>query len=72
MQLQSLEATYLAWIDATALSLNDTTGFFEEHGVGLSAGEQFGQPQFLRLNFACPRSVLVEAVARIRKARALL
>jgi len=72
MELQKLEATYLAWIDASGLSLNDTTGFFEQHGVGLSPGEQFGQPQFLRLNFACPRSILVEAVERIRKARALI
>jgi len=72
MELQTLEATYLAWIDASDLSLNDTTGFFEQHGVGLSSGEQFGQPQFLRLNFACPRSILVEAVERIRKARALI
>jgi len=68
IELQPLEATYLAWIDASGLSLNDTCGFFEQHGIGFSSGEQFGQPHYLRLNFACPRSTLEEAVARMKKA----
>jgi len=68
MELQPLEATYLAWIDASNLGLNDTCGFFEQHGVGFSSGEQFGQPHYLRLNFACPRATLEEAVNRIQKA----
>jgi len=50
------------------LSLNDTCGFFEQHGIGFSSGEQFGQPHYLRLNFACPRSTLEEAVTRMKKA----
>jgi len=70
--VEPIQATYLAWIDATELGLSDTKGFFEEHGVGLSSGEQFGQPQFLRLNFACPRATLVEGVERMRKAVASL
>lgn len=72
MELQSLDATYLAWIDATKLGLNDTSGFFESHGLGFSSGEQFGQPQFLRLNFACPRSTLEQAVERVHAALASL
>lgn len=72
LHLQQLDATYLAWIDATELGLNDTTGFFEGHGLGFSSGEQFGQPQFLRMNFACPRVTLEDAVGRIKKAVATL
>ena len=72
MELHPVEATYLAWIDATALGLNDTTAFFERHGVGFSSGEQFGQPQYLRMNLACPRATLENALTRIRAAVATL
>ncbi len=72
MKLEPMQATYLAWIDATALALDDTQGFLEKHGVGLSGGEQFGQAQFVRLNFACPRATLEQGVSRIRKAVASL
>ena len=66
--VEPIQATYLAWIDASELGLEDTQGFFEEHGVGLSSGEQFGQPQYVRLNFACPRSMLEEGIRRMRRA----
>ena len=72
MELQSLDATYLAWIDASKLGLNDTCAFFENHGLGFSSGEQFGQPQFLRFNFACPRATLEDAMHRLRTALASL
>jgi len=68
LRLEPLQATYLAWIDATDLGLADTAAYFEEHGVGLSSGEQFGQAHYLRLNFACPASVLDEGLFRIRAA----
>ncbi len=70
--VEPIQATYLAWIDASGLRLNDTKGFFEKHGVGLSGGEQFGQPQYIRLNFACPRATLEEGVRRIKAAVASL
>ena len=68
LELQPIQATYLAWIDASELALDDTQGFFEQHGVGLSSGEQFGQPQFIRLNFACPRGVLLQVIDRMEAA----
>ncbi len=68
LTLHPLEATYLAWIDASALGLESPQAFFEEHGVGLSGGEQFGQPSFVRLNFACPRATLDEGLNRMIKA----
>ncbi|WP_157736479.1 MalY/PatB family protein [Granulosicoccus antarcticus] len=70
--VEPIQATYLAWIDATGLRLNDTAGFFEEHGVGLSPGEQFGQSQYIRLNFACPRATLEEGLRRMKAAVASL
>lgn len=68
LKLEPLQATYLAWFDATELGLDNTLAFFEEHGVGLSSGEQFGQAQFVRLNFACPRETLNAALDRMEAA----
>jgi cystathionine beta-lyase len=34
--------------------------------VALSSGAAFGDPGFLRLNFACPRSTLQEALRRLQ------
>jgi len=65
-----IEATYLAWIDIRATGLTDPVAFFETAGVGLSDGREFGGPGYVRLNFGCPRSVLFEALERMRKALA--
>jgi cystathionine beta-lyase len=63
-----LEATYLGWLNVASLGLKQPAQFFEQAGVGLSPGTVYGDANFLRLNFACPRSVLEQAVGRIRKA----
>jgi cystathionine beta-lyase len=63
-----VEATSLAWIDARSLALRDTVRFFEDAGVGLSNGADFGAPGYVRLNFGCARSVLELALRRIHDA----
>jgi cystathionine beta-lyase len=65
-----IEATYLAWLNVSALKLADPIAHFESHGVGLSEGAFFGVPKgsHVRLNFGCPRATLVEALTRIRRA----
>lgn len=67
-----VEATYLLWLDVTAAGLRNPTAHFEQHGVGLSDGTMFGAPagSHVRLNFGCPRSLLVEAVRRMKSALA--
>jgi cystathionine beta-lyase len=66
-----VEATYLAWIDARATGLDHPQKAFEEAGVGLSYGRDFGPGDalhgFVRLNFGCSRAVLDEALARLRR-----
>jgi cystathionine beta-lyase len=62
------EATYLAWIDASALGVDNPQLFFEQAGVGLSPGVDFGDRHFIRLNFGCPRPLLVQAVDRMVRA----
>lgn len=68
MKMYPLEATFLAWIDISQLNLEDAGAFFEDAGVGISAGAIYGDDNFIRLNFACRRALLEEAVNRIRKA----
>ena len=63
-----LEATYLAWIDASALGVSDPHAHFLAHGVALSPGAQFGEPRFVRLNFGTQRAVLKKALERINSA----
>ncbi|MNP49903.1 Cystathionine beta-lyase PatB [compost metagenome] len=62
------QSTYLAWLDCTALGLDNPQQFFlEQARVGLSPGLDFGDDckQFVRLNFGCPRSLLEEGIARM-------
>lgn len=63
-----VEATYLAWIDARGLNVPDPAGFFEQAGVGLSNGADFGAPGWVRLNFACTSDTLETALGRMRRA----
>ena len=67
-----VEGTYLAWLDVSALGLADAAAAFEDHGLGLHAGEEFGDPGFLRFNFGCPRSILDQGIDRLVKAAGLL
>jgi len=63
-----VEATYLSWIDVRASGIEDPVRFFEQAGVGLSGGADFGLEGFVRLNFGCPRPLLAEALGRMRTA----
>jgi cystathionine beta-lyase len=66
------EATYLAWLDCSALKLPCPAGqfFLDRARVGLNFGETFGAPyaNFARLNFASPAPVLREIVGRMAEA----
>ncbi|AHJ13315.1 MalY/PatB family protein [Sulfurospirillum multivorans] len=68
LKLLGQEATFLAWIDASALHVKSPYAFFVQHGVGLSDGEPFGDKNFVRLNFGTPKSVLEEILKRMQKA----
>ncbi|QPC83976.1 putative C-S lyase [Phototrophicus methaneseepsis] len=68
-------ATYLLWIDCTDLDLGDqdAQSFFLKHArVGMNGGNFFGSSpamnKYVRLNFACPREVLTEALERMAAA----
>lgn len=63
--LQPIEATYLAWIDCSQLAVDNPHAFFEQAGVGLSPGLDFGNRRFVRLNFGCRRELLLQALDRM-------
>ena len=67
IKIAKLEATYLAWIDVSGLKLEDPIAAFEAGGVGLSPGAQFGDKNFVRLNFGCSRILLQQALDRMVK-----
>jgi cystathionine beta-lyase len=68
LSMAPVEATYLAWLDARDTGLRDPAAFFEDAGVGLQDGNEFAGPGFLRLNFACRRALLLEALDRMAAA----
>lgn len=62
------EATYLSWIDARGLNVEDPWLYFREKaGVNFSNGVDFGCPGFLRVNFGCTKALLEKAMDRIEK-----
>jgi cystathionine beta-lyase len=64
------QSTYLAWLDCSALGLDNPQQFFlEQAKVGLSPGLDFGDDagQFVRLNFGCPLALLEEGIARMER-----
>lgn len=71
IHLHPMQATYLAWLNVENLmtgGIDNPKQFFEDAGVGLSPGRDFGDNGYLRLNFGCPRSQLREALERMERA----
>jgi cystathionine beta-lyase len=66
LKMLPLEATYLAWIDARQTGFNNIQEKILEAGVRVIDGKLFKGDGFIRLNFACPKLLLEEAVNRIK------
>ncbi len=70
IRMISSEGTYFAWLDCRALGMTQDAldrFFVDQVKLGLNSGRSFGPDGtgFLRLNFACPRTVASEALERI-------
>ncbi|AJZ89953.1 aspartate aminotransferase [Klebsiella michiganensis] len=68
LTMVSPEATYLGWIDASGLGVENPAEFFLNAGLGVSPGTDFGEKQFVRINFGCTAAVLDEAISRLQNA----
>ena len=67
------DATYLMWLDCRGLGLDNEAlrkFMIEKAGLGLNEGWTFSRSLdgFMRLNAACPRSVLERAMAQLEQA----
>jgi cysteine-S-conjugate beta-lyase len=70
LRLMPAEGTYLVWLDCRALELTPEARkklIFEDARLYLDEGEIFGPEGagFERINLACPRSLLAEALERL-------
>jgi len=69
LRMSHIEGTYLAWLDCTQSGIRENPyRFFLRKGkVALNNGADCGRggEGFVRLNFACPRTTLTEALERM-------
>jgi cystathionine beta-lyase len=68
-----LEATYLVWIDCRALncpSAEITDMLLQNENLQVNPGTLYGAggENFIRINIACPRTLLIEGLSRIKHA----
>jgi cystathionine beta-lyase len=73
LKVYPLEGTYLAWVDCTSLGMDDVAlkeFFLKKAKLWLDEGTMFGSggSMFMRINIACPRSILKQALERLEKA----
>ena len=73
IRLVEPEGTYLIWLDCSGLGLTDTELnrlIVNDARLWLDAGNIFGSSgkQFERINIACPRSIIKEALERLKTA----
>jgi cystathionine beta-lyase len=66
LPMAHVEATFLAWIDCSAIP--DAADLFLRNGVAVYPGAHFGDARFVRLNFGTQRKILKEALQRITSA----
>ncbi len=74
LKVTDIEGTYLMWIDASKLFIEDPAKYFLENAhIKFSEGNFFSKKagQFIRMNIACPRSVVNEALDKMLKLPAI-
>ena len=69
LHLMKMEGTYLAWVDVRNTGMTATgfcTRLAAEQHVLFNAGKMYGDDNYVRINMACPRATLAEALNRLR------
>lgn len=72
IRVHKAEATYMLWLDFSAYGLDNKElnhKMIFEAGLGLNNGKEFGKQgeMCLRINLACPRSVVMTAMEKMKK-----
>jgi cystathionine beta-lyase len=71
VKVSPIEGTYLVWLDFRAWGLTDKAlqdMMVNKALLALEPGIKFGEDGsgYMRLNFGCPRSMVIEALSRIK------
>ncbi|NDJ58026.1 putative C-S lyase [Enterobacteriaceae bacterium 4M9] len=66
LQMHIPQATYLGWIDASGLNADNPAKQFHRAGLGVSPGADFGELQYVRVNFGCTKATLEQALSRLQ------
>lgn len=68
LKISDAEATYLAWVDIRPLGIKSMElekALCEKAKVRINSGQMYGDEDYIRINYACPRVRLEEALNRI-------
>lgn len=69
IKIYPMQATYLAWLDCSALGLENPQQFFlEKAGIYLNPGTPFGDPHCVRFNFGTTRKLMLEGLQKMADA----
>lgn len=72
IKITPIEGTYLAWFDCRDLEIDKSPYefFLQDAGVAFNDGKIFGSggEGFVRFNFGCPRSMMIEGLERMKQA----
>lgn len=61
------DATFLAWVDASGLNVDNVLSWAEQKGVGPSPGADFHQADHFRINYGCSKQMLDDILARLSR-----
>lgn len=65
VRVAELQATYLGWLDFSGLGLSGMqiqNHLLEKEKLWINAGDIYGNPACMRINYACPRSTMEKAL----------
>ena len=67
LSIPDMDATYLAWLDATAVSAQNPAQHLEKDAqLFLSDGAAFSGPRHIRFNFGCPHARMLEGLEKMK------
>ncbi len=70
LPVTEMEGTYLVWVDCRALNIDSDTlehRLLSTERLWLNSGTMYGKDGFMRINIACPRSVMLNGLTRLHR-----
>lgn len=70
LPVTELEGTYLVWVDCRTLGIKSEEleqELLDAERLWLNSGTMYGTDGFMRINIACPRSVMLDGLGRLHR-----